>query len=332
MTGLADREEQRMLDQWMDQHPENRKLVQEIKEIWQLTPSEDFDVDVQAAWNEFQKRKELTSRNATKKADFATRKPSKMPLYILRLAAVILVSMFAGVFMQYTLTNNDDADQISEFYVMQNFETEKGEKARVTFSDGTKVVLNSASSIRFPQEFRGAKREVYLEGEAYFEVAHNSDHPFIVYSQDAEVQVLGTEFNVQGWSDDGSVEVVVREGKVSVGSQNSEVNESSQVILTDGLYTNIENGKAPALAKEVNVTNRLIWTHGGLFFDNAPFSKVIRDLERRFNVEFKEVDEELTDIPYTGMFQYAELDEVLAVIAASMDFEYERDGSEIIIQ
>jgi ferric-dicitrate binding protein FerR (iron transport regulator) len=234
--------------------------------------------------------------------------------------------------MQYTLTNSSDGEQVSEFYVMQNFETEKGEKARVTFSDGTIVVLNSASSIRFPQEFHGTKREVYLEGEAYFAVAHDSDHPFIVYAQETEVQVLGTEFNVQGWSDDGSVEVVVREGKVSVGSQNSEVNESAHLILTEGLYTSIENGKAPGPVKKVNVNNRLIWTHGGLYFENAPFSKVVRDLERRFNVEFKEVDEELTDIPYTGMFQYAELDEVLAVIAVSMDFEYERDGSEIIIQ
>ncbi|WP_340105983.1 FecR family protein [Rhodohalobacter sp. 8-1] len=332
VTGAADRDEKRILDKWMDLDSENRKLVQEIKEIWKLTPSEDFDVDVQTAWNEFHKRKELTRHNAPKKADFVTRKPSKMPLYILRLAAVVLVSVFAGVFVQYTLTNNGEAGQISEFYVMQNFETEKGEKARITFSDGTKVVLNSASSIRFPQEFSGAKREVYLKGEAYFEVAHDSDHPFIVYAHDAEVQVLGTEFNVQAWRDDGSVEVVVREGKVSVGSLNSDLKEPARVILTDGLYTNIKNGKAPGPAKEVNVKNRLIWTHGGLHFENAPFSKVIRDLERRFNVEFTVVDEELMDISYTGIFIYAELDEVIAVIAASMDFEYDRDGSKIIIQ
>ncbi|MEX0660605.1 MAG: FecR domain-containing protein [Balneolaceae bacterium] len=331
IIGEADEDQHRIIMDWMDEKPANRKLVQDLKDIWELTPREEFDVDVQGAWKEFQHRQGIAKPHNLNK-DYRSRKVSKMPLYVLRTAAVILVSMFAGVFMQYTLTQGTDVEQVSEFYVMQTFETGKGEKARVTFSDGTKVILNSASSIQFPKEFPGQKREVYLDGEAYFEVAHNSNHPFIVYAQDVEVQVLGTEFNVQGWSDDASVEVAVRNGKVAVGSSGTHLDEDQQVILTRGLHTIVERGENPSPPKNVNITNHFVWTRGGLHFDNVPFNKVAKRIERRFNVQIDGVRDELKDIPYTGTFLYAELDEVLSVIGASMGIEYQRDGMEITIE
>ncbi len=124
ITGNADEEQHRLLNEWMEEHPENRKLVQELKEIWQMTPSEEFEVDVQAAWKEFKNRRAENIDQNTEIIDHSSRKASKMPLYMLRVAAVILVSMFAGVFMQYTLSISDEAEQVSEFYVMQTFETE----------------------------------------------------------------------------------------------------------------------------------------------------------------------------------------------------------------
>lgn len=325
VTGNARAEDRRILDEWMDQDSENRKLVQEIQEIWNLTPPENFEADAQHAWEEFR------SRNSNRMKKPVHRKISKAPLYVLRIAAVVLASVFAGVFMQYTLTNSGDSEQVSEFYIMETIETQKGEKARVSFSDGTKVMLNSASSIQFPKEFQGSNREVYLEGEAYFEVAHDPDHPFIVHVQDTEVEVLGTEFNVRGWKEDPAVEVAVRDGKVAVGSTDTQLEDHPQIILTKDLYTSVNRGAPPSPAQSINITSHLIWTHGGLFFDNVPFLQVIRDIERRFNVNIKGVDADLMEIPYTGTFQYAELDEVLSVVAASMGFEYQRDGSEIII-
>lgn len=325
VTGNAGTEDQRLLNEWMNQDPENRKLVQEIQDIWNLTPPENFEADAQHAWEEFRSRNSLPMKKPV------YRKVSKVPLYVLRIAAVVLVSVFAGVFMQYTLTNNGDPELVSEFYIMETFETQKGEKARVSFSDGTKVMLNSSSSIQFPKEFRGSNREVYLEGEAYFEVAHDPDLPFVVHVQDAKVEVLGTEFNIRGWKEDPAVEVAVRDGKVAVGSTDEQQEDQPQVILTKDLYTSVNRGAPPSPARRTNITSHLIWTHGGLFFDNVPFIQVIRDIERRFNVNIEGVDPDLLEIPYTGTFQYAELDEVLSVVAASINFEYQRVGSEIII-
>jgi len=330
VTGNAGPEERQEVENWMAKSHENQRVVQELKQVWDQSPSENFNVDVQHAWEQFRYRHQKKTQ-ASKPVAGYVRKKSTLPMYLFRAAAVLLVALFAGIFVMYqmNLEEQRDAEQASAYNILQELETEKGEKARVTFSDGTQVTLNSASSVQFPRAFHGSEREVYLEGEAYFEVAHNPEKPFIVHSQDARVEVLGTEFNVRGWSDDSAVEVVVRDGKVSVQSSTRPTDVRSEVILTEGLKTELERGQNPAEPQRVDPVNHLLWISGGMHFDNEPFYRVVRDLERRFNVDITVADHSLMDVPYTGMFQYAELDEVLTVIAATMGVGYSREGFQV---
>jgi transmembrane sensor len=330
VTGNAGSEERQAVEGWMAKSHENRRLVQELKQVWNQSPPENFNVDVQHAWEQFSYRNQKKTQPSVPIIGYA-RKKSKVPVYLFRAAAVLLAALFAGFFVQYqmNLEEQRDAEQASVYNALQELVTEKGEKARVTFSDGTQVMLNSASSVQFPRVFHGSAREVYLDGEAYFEVAYNPDKPFIVHSQDARVEVLGTEFNVRGWIDDPTVEVVVRGGKVSVQSSVRQPDERSEVILTEGLKTELERGQNPLKPQRVDPVHHLLWTSGGMHFDNEPFYRVVRDLERRFNVDITVADSSLLDVPYTGTFQYAELDEVLSVIAASMGVGYDREGMEV---
>jgi transmembrane sensor len=334
ITGNASPDENRAIKEWMALDSENRKLVHELKQIWNLTPDENFEVNVQQAWEQFRNRDRDLMPGPSRKIGYVPRKVSRKPLHILRAAAVILVAFFTGLFVQYHIDTMEQiaAEQTAAFNVLQELETEKGEKARVTFSDGTRVTLNSASSVKFPQEFRGGTREVYLEGEAFFEVSNNPNQPFIVHSQDAKVEVLGTEFNVRGWGDDPGVEVVVKGGKVSVQSLSSVSDDPSEaeVIVTGGYSTRLERGQNPIAPQRVDVVHHLLWTSGGMHFDNDPFNQVVKELERRFNVNITVADQTLMDVPYTGTFQYAELDEVLTVIAASMEVGFSREGSEVV--
>lgn len=331
IVGSATAEERKILDHWMEYHPENRKLVRELEMIWKLTPGEDFEVDVEKAWNQFKIRQ--NGKDLIKSFGYTshTYKTNENLVHIFRAAAVILVAFFAGFFVQHHLNTTERmaAEQSSNFNALQELETERGEKARVTFSDGTRVTLNSSSTVKFPEEFHGSIREVHLDGEAFFEVAHEPGHPFIVHSQDAKIEVLGTEFNVRGWSEDASVEVVVRGGEVSVQSVNQRPENNPEIILTEGYKTQLDKGQLPIAPQKVDVRNHLLWTSGGMYFDNESFSQVVRDLERRFNVHITVSDLNLMEVPYTGTFQYAELDEVLSVIAASMEVGYNREGSEI---
>jgi transmembrane sensor len=330
ITGSATTEEGQKVKQWMTQDPENRKLIRDLKKIWDLTPEEDFEVDIQQAWSNYQARRKKGSR--VLQMHTVTQKKSNVIYHAYRAVAFIMVAAVAGFFSQNISTMQSESDLVidrSHFYTMQELSTGPGEKARVTFSDGTKVTLNSSSSISFPREFHGSTREVYLEGEAYFNVASDSGHSFIVHANHVDVEVLGTEFNVRGWSSDEIVDVIVREGKVSVRSIFKDLDDGAEVILTEGFKTIVKAGQAPESARQVNVINNLLWMTGGLHFDNIPFGQVAIQLERRFNVNITIADDELLDVPYTGTFQYAELDEVLMVIAASMEIEFIRDRMDI---
>src|SRR5699024_9174024 len=106
--------------------------------------------------------------------------------------------------------------------------------------------------------------------------------------------------------------------------------DRTDVILTEGFKTDLVRGENPTRPVKVDPLYHLLWTSGGIYFDNASFSRVGRDLERRFNINITISDTLLADVPYTGTFQYADLDEVLSVIAASMEVGYSREGPEVI--
>lgn len=336
MTGNASPEERQVLQKWIDESRDNERVLREIEKIWKMTPEENFDTDVEEAWRQFRERINQKSTEKTVKQLHTVRKtyPKKSNtfVYAMRAAAVILVILLAGMFSYYLGNNNSSSDAIaekSEFYQMQEMVTSRGEKAKVRFSDGTEVVLNSASSIRFPKEFKGSQREVYLDGEALFKVAHDASQPFIVHAEGARIEVLGTEFNVKGWEEDGKTEIVVREGKVSVNSNLSELSDESEVILTKGYMTELIKGKAPQPATKVDSNYYLLWTSGGMHFDNVPLQKVFRDIERRFDVNISVERVDVLDVPFTSTFQYAELNEVLSVIAASLGTDYARHEREV---
>ncbi len=343
ITGSIQPHERMMLERWMEQHPDNRKLVSDITRMWVSTQDNSFNVDVEQAWQTFlRNRKKRTIARDSKPKLRNDAKPYLYPVirkiyrksfdsswYMLRLAAILLVAVLTGV-MVYHYTAGIIAEDGNTQLVMEELVTGNGEKARVTFSDGTQVTLNAASSLNFPREFRDSRRVVYLEGEAYFKVAPNSEFPFVVHAQDVDIKVLGTEFNVRSRVQDPGVEVIVRQGKVSVETPGSVLEGDRSVILTAGLQTSVKWGQTPMAPWEVDVKNKLVWLNGGLHFENTPFESVIRDLERRFNVQIRVQDEELLDLLFTSTFQYAKLDEILSVIAGAMEIEYRQEGSEII--
>ncbi|MFH5882700.1 FecR family protein [Halalkalibaculum sp. DA3122] len=308
----------------MGKDPENRELVRELQEIWELTPEEEFETNVEDAWKKF--REEKIDAPKTPSIGYRSHQHTSVLTYVFRAAAVILVILLAGYFAQNYLTNSNTEDP-QEFYVMQDLVTESGEKASVSFSDGTRVILNAASTLRFPKRFDGAKREVYLDGEAYFKVAHNPESPFVVHTDKAEIEVLGTEFNVQGWEEDTNTAVTVSEGKVSVKSMNPDKTEKA--VLTKGEYTRVEEAKGLAPVQRVKIENHLLWTQGGIHFDNVPFRQVFRHLERKFDVQIQVPDKGILDVPYTSTFRQAELNEIIHVLSASLDMTYERNGSMI---
>lgn len=150
----------------------------------------------------------------------------------------------------------------------------------LTLTDGSKVVLNSASSITFPTAFTGNKRKVVITGEAYFEVAHDKSKPFVVVKGDAEIEVLGTHFNVNAYDDEDAINVTLLEGSVRVSASN----KTQNLILKPGQMARITSKLD--LLPNVNINEVMAWKEGKFKFgESASIETVMRQLSRWYDVQ-----------------------------------------------
>lgn len=160
--------------------------------------------------------------------------------------------------------------------------TPRGGEYRVRLSDGTQVWLNAASSLRYPTRFTGSERSVYLAGgEAYFEVASDARHPFIVHVGGTKVKVLGTAFNVSSYEDDPRQEITLAEGAVYV----TETGAAKKGVTLEPGYQAVVGGSAGLQVTEVNVEAVLAWKNGLFMFDNESLGSLMRKLSRWYDVE-----------------------------------------------
>ncbi|MBN9383746.1 MAG: FecR domain-containing protein [Chitinophagaceae bacterium] len=155
--------------------------------------------------------------------------------------------------------------------------TNRGEQSPpLTLSDGTKVWLNTLSSIRFPVAFTGSSRDVEITGEAFFEVAKNPSMPFHVKGPSGmEVEVLGTQFNINAYSDEPDIRATLLEGSVKIGS----------LILTPGQQARIQEGVS--LVKDPDIAQATAWKNGLFDFSHASLQTVLRQLARWYDIDVK---------------------------------------------
>lgn len=170
----------------------------------------------------------------------------------------------------------------------------KGEQMHVLFQDGSKAILNSDSKIKYPKKFGLKKREVFLEGEAYFTIAHNKHRPFKVKTEKSDVTVLGTSFNIYAYKDYGSIEVTLDEGSILFNAPHS------QRRLMPGQQLVFNKESEEYIVRNLsNSRNQSLWTQSTLFFNDTPLAQVIQILERKFNIEFSIKDVHALDYSYT---------------------------------
>jgi transmembrane sensor len=157
--------------------------------------------------------------------------------------------------------------------------TPRGGQYQLVLSDGTKVWLNSASSLKYPVTFTANKREVELSGEAYFEVAHNQHKPFMVVSNGQTVEVLGTHFNINAYQDEQATKTTLLEGSVKVLTHgvSSKIKPGEQVQQKSGKLT----------VSEADLEEAIAWKNGFFYFKDDNIKTIMRQLSRWYDVEIK---------------------------------------------
>ncbi|MCW9707922.1 FecR domain-containing protein [Fodinibius salsisoli] len=332
LSGECTDGEKEMVRAWMELNPSNRETVTKLRKIWKVSPRKDVDSDVELAWLRLEQKMEQPSADVEgvplPKQKYAQKSTNYRKYALLSVAAIIVVALLTSFFF---LKGNEAASSPADI-AMREVVTKRAHQAQLTFSDGSKVVLSAASKIRFPEKFSSLQRKVYLEGEAYFEVAHRSNVSFIVQTRDARVKVMGTKFNVKARSEEEQVEVAVAQGKVAVQSNSvAKQTDEKEVVLTKNQMSTVKVGQPPSIPRVVNIDNHLTWLSGSFVFDQEPFSNVLREWERRFDVNFVVEDKELLPVTFTGEFRHESLEEMLRLASQSLEFSYRRNSQTITI-
>lgn len=197
---------------------------------------------------------------------------------------------------------------------------------RLRLADGSLVIMNSESRLRFPVEFTGDKREVYLEGEACFEVTQDREKPFIVHTTKADIRVLGTIFNVSAYSGEISTEVTLVNGKVQVRAGNVE-----KMLVPDQQFV-LNNKTTEIEIREVDAQDYIAWTDGLFRFDAMPLEQLMIRLGRWYDITCEFKDASLRNVRFTGGFRkYDDIRHIASMIGEITNVAFKVDGNKVII-
>lgn len=232
---------------------------------------------------------------------------------MLRVAAAVFLISSVAAFFVYKRTQIDAVK-----YVITT--VPKGQKMKLTLSDGSTVMLNAGSRIRYPEKFNGETRSVtLLDGEAFFDIKHNDEKPFVVETPGTQTQVLGTAFNVQAYQEFKEVKVTVLRGKVAV----KETGEHKPVLLLPDEQVIVNTATGYQLKKHINANESIGWVQGKFIFRNETLMNVALILQNSYNVKIEFKKETTKEIRFTANFNSTDsLEKILFAIAKANGITY----------
>lgn len=243
-----------------------------------------------------------------------------------RLAAACLVFFLVFYVQNYerskSIVNTDEAENL--FETVQNG---RGIRRSVTLADGSRIYLNSHSSIEIHKKF-STNRTVRLVGEAYFEVAKDSIHPFIVHTQNIETRVLGTAFSVQAFKDKPQV-ITVKEGKVNV-KQAGDISYGETLAENDQLVFTTEAKFGPIT--KIDSQLAFAWVEGTIIFEGKPLEDVLYELSEWYDLESLEMKNINKNCRVTGIYTKMKLIDILESIQYATGINYELYGKKLIVK
>jgi len=210
----------------------------------------------------------------------------------------------------------------SETDKMVTKKTNLGQKLIITLIEGTTITLNADSKLKYSSDYGNDSREIYLQGEAYFEVSHNPAKPFVVHSGPISTTVLGTKFNVKAFPKDDDIKVSLVEGKVKV-SKKSTTGINRKIILSPNKQLNYNKTSNSEIVSSFKLLNVIGWKDNILKFDDEPFENILNCLERAYGIQFELKDTTLVNYKITANFKQASFRTILQVIKNLTNVNYD---------
>jgi len=361
LLGETSEEESLLVNQWLNENEENRKYFDEIEFVWKTSGiAQSIELkDVEKDRKIFiQKISALPDEKYLKPAGQVRRSlqlfmSNTGPKYYhwLRIAAIFILAFCLSWTVFYFMNRKPDTGSLAYNQII----TTKGQKSQIILSDGTKVWLNSETTLKYPSAFNEMKREVFLEGEAFFEVQEKGNKTsFIVKTSGIDIKVLGTCFNVMAYPDEETIETTVVKGSVCIIRKGLKPSSDQNIILKPNqkvtllkkgsrvVLSEIETEK-PTLIKstktiqpisptekeqilvspKVDIELHTAWKDDRLIFHSETFENIAYKLERWYDVKIHVRNEELKKYRYTGKFVHKEtLNQVLEILNLTTPINY----------
>lgn len=304
-SGEATIEECRMVEEWIGQSDENYRIVKQMYTIDQVmgTVQMESKVDMEKA---------LAS---------VSRKMSKAPshvtwfIWVQRAAAILFIPLLIAFAIQNFTPSPTEVAQMIEV------KTNPGMTTTVDLPDGTKVYLNSESSLTYPSFFSKDKRDVKLTGEAFFEVQKDPEHRFIVSGpHHTQIEVLGTSFNVEAFERDSFISTTLVEGKVRFAYQKNQ--QPATVDMKPGQKLMYDTTSSQVKLIQTSGETETAWKDGKIIFQATPLPEALRMLEKRFNVTFVLSNNRLRGEAFNGSFTNQRLERILEIFKISSNIKW----------
>jgi ferric-dicitrate binding protein FerR (iron transport regulator) len=209
-------------------------------------------------------------------------------------------------------------------FVYNTLKVPYGKRFMLILSDGTKVHLNAGTTLRYPVEFiRGKNRQVFLQGEAYFDVAKDERHPFVINANELNIQVLGTQFNLSAYPEDEMVKTVLVEGSVGFFEKGEDFDSKTNAMLQPGFMATWQKEDKSMAYDEVDTDIYTGWMDGKIIFNHIPFKDILKKLERNYDVKITNNNKALNDVRFTASFDTETMEQILNAFKKSYPLHFE---------
>ena len=240
---------------------------------------------------------------------------------IIQVAAIFLFLSTVALLLNKYFEDNNTLNQFHTIFVPP------GQRINLVLADNSSIWLNANTTFKYPTKFSKSQRNVYLDGEAYFDVSSNTKQPFIVSTSQGGIKVTGTTFNVSAYSKYEKFETSLFKGNVSVFLNG---NQDEVIDIMPTQKTVIEGGKLKV--EKIEDYDEFLWRKGLIAFNNKKLKDILLVLEQYFDATIKTESTSLPNDSYTGKFRQSDgIDYALRVLQKSIHFTYERDNKEQII-
>ena len=314
-------EDIRELDRWIGESAENKSYFFQLKGIFdRICRSKHFsDEELERSWSR------MSDKLESKPSVITSEKTIKRNLFFYSLKYVAII---AGAILLGWGIGKITGDQVhhteKNLVAWNEIKVQKGGKpSTILLSDGSKVSLNTATTFRYPTDFSDTEREVFLDGEAYFEIQENTDKPFTVKIKDQHITVLGTSFNIESYSEENYNIVTLQSGSISLETFNDKQESIDNQIMQPNQRAYYDRRKGIVLLEEVDASLSNVWMDGEYKFRDEPLYLILKRLENYYGVIIHLENNSLKHIKYTGTFNVNQsIQEVLKIINYENQFTF----------